>query len=814
MLEMRTLNGYEVVDARARREIEDLQEAIDKIEVPVMPDLTPYATEDYVDNAIGNIPEVDLSKHALKSEVPTKVSQLQNDSKYITREEVPNPDLSEYITNSALEAKDYATKKYVTDANTATEDRLAEYVNAAELRLTEQVPTKVSQLLNDKQYVTKAEVPESVDTTNLLTKTTVNDQYCWYVPSTNKHQVIQNDVALEKMDSALDVVVGGKTLSNNSIAMREGLQLRVPETPTKTNHAASKAYVDKQIASIPATDLTNYALKSSVPTKVSQLTNDKNYLTSIPDDYLTASEIAAKGYLTSIPSEYITETELNQKGYLTQHQSLAGYATETYVANKIAEAKLEGEGDSEPIDLSGYATKDDIKNFITEVPSEYVTESELNAKGYITDVSNLAPKSSIPTKVSQLTNDKNYISSIPDDYITESDLNAKGYITDISGKADVVHEHTQYMKSEDFNNWEQVHSDDIESRFAQKSYVDAAIADIDLSNISKEVVEIILPSSFTYITDAASIEALERLYAEEQLTVYLRYANSTGSRMSSDLVNEVILEDNDIRLTSLQHYGYASELAAVTYKLIRESASAWKVVSSTSAKYPKITAVSELENDTGFITADAITGLATKAELTTHENEVADYLEDVEARLTTKIPTKVSQLTNDKNYISSTTANSNYYPKASGQTNATDIAELKADVADLETAVNTAISGTKLYRHNISFSFSSENPGVRLAIISTDSTKYGFDELWYQIYHKYSGTAPIFYFSHKSTSSGIQLGYLYTVLEAKGSLSAGDHYLQLRGCEFSTTASNYSSLATTLTVSKSKSITDYVDAIN
>ena len=79
-------------------------------------DLTGYATEAYVDTAISNIPEVDLSKHALKSEIPTKVSQLQNDSKFITRDEVPQTDLSEYITESELNAKDYATEKYVDDA--------------------------------------------------------------------------------------------------------------------------------------------------------------------------------------------------------------------------------------------------------------------------------------------------------------------------------------------------------------------------------------------------------------------------------------------------------------------------------------------------------------------------------------------------------------------------------------------------------------------------------------------------------------------------------------------------------------------------
>jgi len=50
----------------------------------------------------------------------------------------------------------------------------------------------------------------------------------------------------------------------------------------------------------------------------------------------------------------------------------------------------EGGGGSGNIDLSGYATKDDLKNFITEIPSEYVTDSELTSyakKSEIPDIS-------------------------------------------------------------------------------------------------------------------------------------------------------------------------------------------------------------------------------------------------------------------------------------------------------------------------------------------------------------------------------------------------------------------------------------------
>lgn len=117
-----------------------------------------------------------------------------------------------------------------------------------------------------------------------------------------------------------------------------------------------------------------YALKSDIP----NITN-----------LATTTELEKRALKTEIPS---TETIVNKavekvekKGYLTQHQSLAGYVTET---------QLEG------------------KNYLTQHQSlnGYVTETQLTEKGYLTkhqDISGLATKKSleaVENKVTQLEN--------------------------------------------------------------------------------------------------------------------------------------------------------------------------------------------------------------------------------------------------------------------------------------------------------------------------------------------------------------------------------------------------------------------------
>ena len=130
---------------------------------------------------------------------------------------------------------------------------------------------------------------------------------------------------------------------------------------------ATKSYVDENIAKVATSgdiDLSNYVTKDtvytkaqtdalipSVPSKVSQLENDSNYLSSIPE-------------------EYVTDTELNAKGYLTSHQDLSAYALKTEIPTVPS--------------LDGYATTEYVNNAVSNIPttdlSNYYTKAETYSK--------------------------------------------------------------------------------------------------------------------------------------------------------------------------------------------------------------------------------------------------------------------------------------------------------------------------------------------------------------------------------------------------------------------------------------------------
>lgn len=76
-------------------------------------------------------------------------------------------------------------------------------------------------------------------------------------------------------------------------------------------------------------DLSGYALKTEIPKAVSDLTNDSGYLTAVPSEYVTETELTAKGYQTATQ----VNTAITGKGYQTSSQvsSAINTALEDYV---------------------------------------------------------------------------------------------------------------------------------------------------------------------------------------------------------------------------------------------------------------------------------------------------------------------------------------------------------------------------------------------------------------------------------------------------------------------------------------------------
>jgi hypothetical protein len=133
------------------------------------------------------------------------------------------------------------------------------------------VPTKVSELENDKGYLT-----EHQDISHLATKTEINEI--------------------------------NSTITDNEFVTANAL----------TN-------IDNRINSLEEIDFNNFVNKDelpTVPTKVSELTNDSGFITI--DDVP----------VLEIPEEYVTDDELSQKGFLVGEETseeLDDVETNTYV---------------------------------------------------------------------------------------------------------------------------------------------------------------------------------------------------------------------------------------------------------------------------------------------------------------------------------------------------------------------------------------------------------------------------------------------------------------------------------------------------
>ena len=234
---------------------------------------------------------------------------------------------------------------------------------------------------------------------------------------------------------------------------------------------ATQNWVNDQgfLKEVPSEFVTESELNSAISGKA-----DKSEIPSL-DGYVKQEDLASyateewvrqQNYLTEVPSQYVTESELNSaisgKADKSEIPSLDGYATETYVQSAVSgkQDELEFTYDEEnkitTIDGHGIAgtgggstytegqyisIQNDVISVTGVQPSgEYLVPDDLN--GYATTedveaaVSGKADKSEIPSLQGYATEEwvgqQGYLTSIPSEYITETELESE-----LSGKADV-----------------------------------------------------------------------------------------------------------------------------------------------------------------------------------------------------------------------------------------------------------------------------------------------------------------------------------------------------------------------------------------
>ena len=114
-----------------------------------------------------------------------------------------------------------------------------------------------------------------------------------------------------------------------------------------------------------------------------------------------------------------------------------GHAKATYMSNgatvEDAINNISNNGGS-GADMTNYYTKEQIDNkgYITEIPAEYVTETELNSKGYATTTQVNTKQdaiSDLATIRSNAEKGATALQSVPSEYVTETELTNKGYAT-------------------------------------------------------------------------------------------------------------------------------------------------------------------------------------------------------------------------------------------------------------------------------------------------------------------------------------------------------------------------------------------------
>ena len=247
-------------------------------------------------------------------------------------------------------------------ANKTLVATLADYVKSADLS----IPTKVSELTNDKKYQT------DTDVANTLTPYAKSDDVTAEIIAEIAKVVADAPEDLNTLKEIADWIAGHK---DDASAMNSAISDNKTAITALQTDKADKSEIPSTVAEL--TDSANYATKDEIPTvpsKVSELTNDNNYQTEEQVNSAVTTEIAK--VVADAPEDFNTLKEMSD--WIAGHEDDASAMNSAISDNKTAIAALQtGKADKSEIPTSLPAdggNADTVNNHTveTDVPADAV----------------------------------------------------------------------------------------------------------------------------------------------------------------------------------------------------------------------------------------------------------------------------------------------------------------------------------------------------------------------------------------------------------------------------------------------------------
>ena len=623
------VTGFDTEEIKTK--VNELEQATGRIEV----EITSLAD---VYQPIGNyLTPDDLIPYALKNEIPTKVSQLVNDSEFINKNQV-DWDLINDKPNVALKSE---------------------------------IPTKTSELDNDAGF----------------TKVVESKDYPGYAENARESVYANQAQSAEVATTAMSVEwsnVSGK-----------------PNIPTKTSELENDSGYLTTISWNDIQNRPNVALIDDIPTKVSQLTNDSGYLTTISwNDVQNKPNIVEREYLDSRLEEYPTKVEMNNtidekisEIVIPENTKLYSPSKNRYIqgdssvwenrtepghwtdwkwsdgndyTSGIAIYRFE-EGGQEKyrayIAQATYFTKkfdtvDEVQNYLhsqsrIEWTSDYEpieaivsTRQWVEGKTEFVQVETLAYESQIPTKVSDLTNDAGYLTTISWNDIQnrpnialQSDIPTKtSELINDSGFITTLPDFSLYYTKVECNDRFQPIGNYLTEHQSLANYY------------TIEEIQNGFQVKGNYLTEHQS---LANYYTKQECDERFGSASSIVKKLYSSNENKYI--DGDGLVWEKQSIGHWTDWKYSDGEdhgepTIKASGDRWRIVADTVYMTDEYS-TRELAEEA--LNGDSLTFLYAEKTITSSRTwiEQEEYVQIDELATVKNLPTKVSQLNNDAGYL-------------------------------------------------------------------------------------------------------------------------------------------------------------------